>query len=259
MDHAPVVVIDQNLARHAFGNENPVGKRLWIQAMGNAPIEVIGVVGHVRHWGLAGDDQSQVQDQCYYPLLQVPDSLTRFFSSVMSVAIRTDVRPLSMLEALQRQARGSSGDQALYEVRTMEQLVSGSLALQRFLLWLFGIFSALALLLACLGIYGVIAYLTNERIPEFGVRMALGASAGNVMQLVLRHGLILTLAGAGIGTVMSIAAGRVLQRMVAGVPGPDPVVFFAMLAVLFAVALLACYLPARRAAKVDPMVALRYE
>ena len=93
LNHAPVVVIDQNLARHAFGDENPVGKRLWMQAIGNAPIEIIGVVGHVRHWGLANDDQSQVQDQCYYPLLQVPDSLTRFFSSVMSVAIRTDVRP----------------------------------------------------------------------------------------------------------------------------------------------------------------------
>ncbi len=259
LNHAPVVVIDQNLAHHAFGNENPVGKRLWMQVMGNTPSEIIGVVGHVRHWGLANDDQSQVQDQCYYSLFQVPDSLTRFFSSVMSVAIRTDVRPLSVVEALQRQARGSSGDQALYEVRTMEQLVSGSLALQRFLLGLFGIFSALALSLACLGIYGVITYLTNERVPEFGVRLALGASTGNVMQLVLRQGLILALAGGGIGTVISLAAGRALQRMVAGVPGPDAVVYCAMLSVLFAVALLACYLPARRAAKVDPMVALRYE
>ena len=199
------------------------------------------------------------QDQCYYALTQVPDSLTRFFSSVMSVAIRTDVSPLSMVEALQRQARRSSGDQSLYEIRTMEQLVSASLALQRFLLWLFGIFSALALSLACLGIYGVVAYLTNERVPEFGVRMALGASTGSVMQLVLRQGLILALVGAGIGAVMSVAAGRILQRMVAGVPGPEPVVFCAMLSLLFVVALLACYLPARRAAKLDPMVALRYE
>jgi predicted permease len=259
LDHAPVVVIDQNMAHHAFGNENPVGKHVWIQAMGDRPVEVIGVVGHVRHWGLADDDRSQVQDQCYYTLTQVPDSLTRFFSSVMSVAIRTDVSPLSMVEALQRQARGSSGDQSLYEIRTMEQLVSASLALQRFLLWLFGIFSALALSLACLGIYGVVAYLTNERVPEFGVRMALGASTGSVMQLVLRQGLILALVGAGIGAVMSVAAGRILQRMVAGVPGPEPVVFCAMLALLFVVALLACYLPARRAAKLDPMVALRYE
>jgi putative ABC transport system permease protein len=259
LDHAPVVVIDQNMAHHAFGNENPVGKHVWIPAMGDRPIEVIGVVGHVRHWGLADDDRSQVQDQCYYALTQVPDSLTRFFSSVMSVAIRTDVSPLSMVEPLQREARGFSGDQALYEIRTMEQLVRASLDVQRFLLWLFGIFSALALSLACLGIYGVIAYLTNERVPEFGVRVALGASTANVMQLVLRQGLILALAGAGIGAVMSVAAGRILQRMVAGVPGPDPAVFLTMLAVLFAVALLACYLPARRAAKVDPMVALRYE
>lgn len=259
LGHGPVVVIDQNMARHAFGSENPVGKRLWIQAMGDAPIEVIGVVGHVRHWGLADDDASQVQDQCYYPLLQVPDSLTRFFSSVMSVAIRTDVNPLSMRESLQREARGSTGDQALYEMRTMEQLVSSSLALQRFLLWLFGIFSALALLLACLGIYGVIAYLTNERVPEFGVRMALGASTQNVMRLVVRQGLILTLAGAGIGVGMSMLASRILQRMVPGVQGLEPMVFCTMLSVLFASALLACYLPARRAAKVDPMVALRYE
>lgn len=259
LGHAPVVVIDQNLARHAFGTENPVGKQLWVQAMGDAPLEVIGVVGHVRHWGLADDDRSQVQDQFYYPLFQVPDSLTRFFSSVMSVTIHTDVSPLSMLPALQRQARGSSGDQALYEVRTMEQLASGSLALQRFLLWLFAIFSALALTLACLGIYGVIAYLTNERVPEFGVRMALGATSGNVTRLVMGQGLALTLAGAGIGAGMSVIAGRVLERMVAGVPGPEPIVFCVMLAVLLAAALLACYLPARRAAKVDPMVALRYE
>ncbi|MGE5057345.1 MAG: ABC transporter permease [Acidobacteriota bacterium] len=259
LDHASVVVIDENLARHAFVNEDPVGKQLWIPAMGKAPIEVIGVVGHVRHWGLADDDQSQVQDQFYYPLAEVPDTLTRFFSSVMSVAVRTDVSPLSMVGALQGQARGSSGDQALYEIRTMDQLVRASLDLQRFLLWLFGIFSALALLLACLGIYGVIAYLTNERVREFGVRMALGASTENVMQLVVRQGLILAIAGAGIGAVMSVAAGRVLRRMVAGVGGPDPVVFLAMLSVLFAVALVACYLPARRAAKVDPMVALRYE
>jgi predicted permease len=259
LDHAPVVVIDQNLARHAFGNENSVGKQLWIPAMGKAPIEVIGVVGHVRHWGLADDDQSQVQDQFYYPLAQVPDTLTRFFSSVMSVAIRTDAAPLSMLQTLQRQARGSTADQALYEAQTMEQLLSGSLALQRFLLWLFGIFSAVALCLACLGIYGVIAYLANERVPEFGVRMALGASTGNVMQLVVRQGLILTVSGAGIGVMMGVLAAKVLQRMVPGVAKAEPIVFCAMLSVLFATALLACYIPARRAAKVDPMVALRYE
>lgn len=259
LDHDRVVVIDQKMARHAFGNEDPIGKQLWIPSMGSAPVQVIGVVGHVRHWGLADDDQSQVQDQCYYPLAQLPDSLTRFLSSVMSVAIRTDVAPLTMLEALRRQARGSNGDQALYEVRTMEQLVSASLARQRFLLWLFGIFSVLALSLACIGIYGVIAYLTSERISEFGLRMALGASTRNVVRLVLRQGLAMTLGGVAIGIVLSIAAGRVLQRLVAGAPSLEPVIIIAMVSVLITAALLASYIPARRAGKVDPMVALRCE
>lgn len=259
LDHYPVVVIDQKMARHAFGNGDPVGKRLWIQAMGAGPVQVVGVVGHVRHWGLAGDDQSQVQDECYYPLAQLPDSLTRFLSSVMSVAIRTDVAPLSTLEGLRGQARGSNGDQALYEVRTMEQLVSASVARQRFLLWLFGIFSALALSLACIGIYGVLAYLTGERGPEFGLRMALGATSRDVVRLVLRQGLKMILTGAGIGIVMSMAASRLLQRLVAGVPTAEPLVLFVMVSVLVTAALFATYIPARRAAKVDPMVALRYE
>jgi len=259
LDHDPVVVIDQKMARHAFGNDDPVGKRLWIQAMGSRPLQVIGVVGHVRHWGLADDDQSQVQDECYYPLSQLPDSLTRFLSSVMSVAIRTDVAPLSTLDDLRRQARGSTGDQALYEVRTMEQLVSASLAQQRFLLWLFAIFSALALSLACIGIYGVIAYLTSERVPEFGVRMAIGATTGDVVRLVLRQGLVMILCGAGIGMLMSMAAGRLLHRFVAGAPTTDPLVLLLMVSVLLVAALFATYIPARRAGKVDPMVALRYE
>jgi len=247
------------MARHAFGNDDPVGKRLWIQAMGSRPLQVIGVVGHVRHWGLADDDQSQVQDECYYPLSQLPDSLTRFLSSVMSVAIRTDVAPLSTLDDLRRQARGSTGDQALYEVRTMEQLVSASLAQQRFLLWLFAIFSALALSLACIGIYGVIAYLTSERVPEFGVRMAIGATTVDVVRLVLRQGLVMILCGAGIGMLMSMAAGRLLHRFVAGAPTTDPLVLLLMVSVLLVAALFATYIPARRAGKVDPMVALRYE
>lgn len=257
--HEQVVVIDQNMARHAFGNEDPVGKPLWVPALGSAPVRVIGVVNHVRHWGLADDDHSQVQDQCYYPLAQIPDSLARFFSSVMSVVIKTDVAPLSMLESLQRQARGSSGDQTLYEVRTMEQLVSASLSRQRFLLALFAVFSGVALALACIGVYGVLAYLTSERIPEFGLRMALGATTENVLRLVLRQGLAMTLVGVGLGSALSIVAGRLLEHLVAGVVSVEPIVFLMMVSVLIGSALLASYIPARRAAQVDPLRALRYE
>jgi predicted permease len=255
----PVVVIDRNLARHAFGQQDPVGKLLWIPSMGDKPVQVVGVVGHVRHWGLAEDDVSTIRDQCYYPLAQVPDKLVRLFSSVMSVAIRTEVPPLGTVDALKRQARGATGDQSLYETRTMEQLASASLAQQRFLLLLMGLFSGLALLLACVGIYSVLAHLTGERVREFGVRMALGANSGDILRLVLRESLMIILAGVAIGALSSVATERVLERLVTGTQASLNSTFVLVLPVLIVVALVASYIPARRAAKVDPMVALRYE
>jgi putative ABC transport system permease protein len=206
-------VIDENLAHHAFGSEDPVGKVLWIQGIDDRPIQVVGVVGHVRHWGLAGDDLSTVHDQIYYPLAQVPDHLVRFFSSVLSVVVRTEVSPLNMVDTLQKQARGATGDQTLYEVQTMEQLVSASLARQRFLLLLFAVFAGLALLLACIGVYSVIAYLTSQRVPEFGVRIALGAHSSDIIRLVLHESLAIILIGIGIGLLASFGSGRVLQRL----------------------------------------------
>lgn len=254
-----VVVIDENMAHHAFAGEDPVGKPLWIPGMGDRPVRVVGVVGHVRHWGLAADDLSTVHDQCYYPLAQVPDHLVRFFSSVLSVVVRTEVPPLNTVDSLQRQARGAAGDQALYEVRTMEQLVSASLARQRFLLLLFAIFAGLALLLACIGIYSVIAYLTSQRVPEFGVRLALGAHSSDIVRLVLGESLAIILAGIGIGLLGSIGTGRVLERFVPGVQTAQGLILAVVLPALILVALFACYIPARRAGKVDPMAAVRYE
>jgi predicted permease len=254
-----VVVIDEKLARHTFGDRDPVGKLLWIPAMGRRPVQVVGVVGHVRNWGLAGDDISRIQDQVYYPLAQVPDKLVRFFSSIISIVVRTDVPPLSMVQALQKQVRGASGDQTFYEIQTMEQLVSVSLVQQRFLLVLFGIFSGLALLLACVGIYSVVAYLTNQRVPEFGVRIAVGANSSDILRLVLRESLTMITAGIAVGVLSSIGTERVLQRLVPVAQAPLVSTFALVLPVLIAVALFASYIPARRAAKVDPMVALRYE
>lgn len=254
-----VIVIDENMAHHAFAEEDPVGKVLWIPGLGDRPVQVIGVVGHVRHWGLAEDDLSRVHDQCYYPLAQVPDQLVRFFSSVLSVVVRTNVPPLNAVDVLQKQARGASADQTLYEVRTMEQLVTASLARQRFLLLLFAIFAGLALLLACVGIYSVIAYLTSQRVPEFGVRIALGAHSSDIIRLVLRESLAIILIGIGIGLLASFGSGRVLARLVPGAQTAQGLILAVVLPALILVALVACYIPARRAGKVDPVVSLRYE
>jgi predicted permease len=259
LGHQQVVVIDEVFAQHAFGAGDPVGKRLWIPAFGSDPVLVIGVVGHVRHWGLGGDDQSLVRDQLYYPFAQVPDRLLHLFSTFLSIAVRTNVPPLSALEPLRQELRGVAGDQVLYDVRTMDQLVSASLSRQRFLLLLFGIFAALALLLACVGLYGVLAYLTTQRVPEIGLRMAFGAGARDVQWLVLRQSLAMILFGVLAGSLAAVVAGRVMQRLISGVRPGDPLSFAIMIPVLVAAGLLASFLPARRASQVDPMRALRQE
>ncbi len=252
-----VVVIDEVLAQHSFPGQNPVGKRIHVQGLG--PTRVIGVVRHVRHWGLAGDDQAAVRDEIYLPFAQIPDEYIHQVSAVMSLTVRTSVPPLNLVESLRRAVRAGTGDQILYDVRTMEQLASASLARQRFLLLLFGIFAGLALALACIGIYGVLAYLTSQRVPEIGVRMALGASPREVMRMVFRQSLGMILIGAAVGIVASLAAGRLLERLVAGVRPTELSTFAIMISVLVAAALFASFLPARRASRIDPMNALRQE
>jgi predicted permease len=254
-----VVVIDDVMAQSAFGAENPIGKRLWIPDFGYGPFVIVGVVGHVRHWGLAGDDQAQVRAQLYYPFAQLPDNLARRWSELMSVAVRTTIPPLNIVPSLCQQVRGVTGDQVLYEVRTMEQLASSTLDQHRFLLLLFGVFAGLALLLACIGIYGVLAYLTGQRVPEIGVRIALGATAREVVWLVLRQSLAMISAGIIVGAAAAFAASRLLQQSVPGVPAFEPIAFATMITVLALAGLFASWLPARRASKVDPIVALRYE
>jgi len=269
MDSEPVVVIDEVLAKNAFGGQDAIGKNLWIPEMPCAqperaytecktPYKVVGVVGHVRYWGLAGDDQAQVRAQLYYPFAQVAPQFLPRWSQLMSIAVRTDVPPLTLLESLRKELRGAAGDQVLYQVRTMEQLEHNSLAQQRFLLLLFSIFASLALLLACIGIYGVLAYLTGQRVPEMGVRIALGASPANVQWLVLRQSITMTLVGVGLGATAAIAAARVLIRTVEGMRS-EPSAFAAVIPVLIFAALLASWFPALRASRIDPILALRQD
>jgi len=254
-----VIVIDDVLAQSAFPAQDPIGKLLWMPNMDYGPFTVVGVVGHVRHWGLAGDDQAQVRAQFYYPFAQLPDQFLRRWSELMSVAVRTNVEPLSVVDSLRQQVRGATGDQVVYEVRTMERLARGTLARQRFLLLLFSIFAGLALMLACVGIYGVLAYLTNQRVPEIGVRMALGARPADVMWLVLRDSLAMITVGIIVGTLAALGAGHLLQHLVEGMQPTGPSPYAITISLLVASAVAASLIPARRASQVDPMKVLRQE
>lgn len=254
----PVVVIDEVMAQHAFGGEDPIGRRLWTD-FAPEPHVVVGVVGHVRHWGLAGDDQAPVRDQFYYPFAQVPDAYLRRWSELMSIAVRTEVEALSVVEALRHELRGAAADQVLYETRTLEQLASATLGQQRFLVVLFAAFAALALLLACIGIFGVLAYLTGQRVPEFGVRIALGATSRDVMRLVLGESVGMIAVGVLIGAGGAWAAGRVLQRLVEGMRAMEPSTVAATTVILVFSALVASFVPARRASRIDAITALRQD
>jgi predicted permease len=253
-----VAVIDEVMAQQAFPGQDPIGKQLWIN-LDNDPVTVVGVVGHVRYWGPAADDEAKVRAQLYYPFAQLPDRFMARWSQFMSIMLKTGPDPMTLLQSVKREVRGATNDQVLYAVNTMEGLASDSLARQRFLLLLFGIFGGLALLLACIGIYGVLAYLTGQRVPEIGVRLALGASRSEVKWMVIRESLGMILLGIGAGAACGLAAARLLMRTVEGVRSTEPATFALMVATLIAAALIASYVPARRASRVDPMRALRQE
>ncbi|MGN6594136.1 MAG: ADOP family duplicated permease [Terriglobales bacterium] len=252
----PVAVIDESLARHAFGSANPIGRKIWI-GLSNDPQTIVGVVNHVMYWGPASDPQAKVRDEVYDAFDQLPDRYVRRWSQVMSVAVRTRVDPRALLEPVRTAAAGAQGGQVLYQVRTMDELARGSLAQQRFLLLLFGLCAALAMGLACIGVYGVLARLAAQRTAEIGVRMALGARPAQVLQLVLRHSLLLIALGTGCGLLGAVLAARVMAGLVAGLGALDATTLVAT-ALLLAAAALAASLPAaRRASRTDPVTALR--
>jgi ABC-type antimicrobial peptide transport system permease subunit len=200
-----------------------------------------------------------VRAQFYYPFAQVPDENVRRWSELMSIAVRTTVDPQSVISALRRELRGAGGDQVMYQVQTLDALADSTLARQRFLMFLFTAFAAIALLLACVGIYGVLAYLTTQRVSEFGIRVALGATRGAVMRLVLGQSLRLIIIGIALGLLSSIAAATLLERFVDGVGSLEPTTVIFMLSVLVVPALLASAIPARRAGLVDAMHVIRQE
>jgi putative ABC transport system permease protein len=254
---APVAVIDEVMAKHVFPGQNPVGKQFSMMLLG--AVQVVGVVGHVKHWGLDSDDTSKIRDQLYFPFMQIPDKFMDETVTGLTLMLRTGPEPLSMVSAVKAQVAGPTRDQPLHGVQSMEQIISDSLAERRFTMLLLIIFAATALLLAAVGIYGVISYAVTRRIHEMGIRATLGASRAEIVGLVLRQGMKL----AGIGLIAGLAAAvvvtQLLSKMLYGVRAWDPATLTGVAVVLGGIALVACYVPARRAAGVDPVVALRCE
>jgi putative ABC transport system permease protein len=251
-DSLPVAIIDQTLAEQYWPDQDPIGKR--IAAFFDGPRgqrhwrEIVGVVGHVKQYGL--DGKSKVQ--YYFPQTQSPQN-------DMFLIIRTASDPRGMVAAIRGTLDSIDKDQPIYKVTPYEQMVSNSTSQKRFSMFLLGVFAALALLLAAVGIYGVMSYAVTQRTHEVGIRMALGAQQSDVLALVVKQGMLMTLIGVGIGLVGAFVATQIMTSLLFGVGTHDPLTFAGISLLLGSVALIASFIPARRATKVDPMIALRYE
>jgi len=253
----PVIVIDEVMAQHVFPGQDPVGKQINLMIIG--PVEIVGVAGHVKHWGLDSDDRAKIRDELYFPFMQVPDKFMTEIVAGADLAVRTRPEPFSMLSVLRARVAGPTEDQPVYGVRTMEQMISAGLAERRFTMLLLIIFASTALVLAAIGIYGVMSYAVTRRTHELGVRMALGATRGDVLRLVVREGMSLALVGMAAGLVAAVGLTRLMSSLLYGVRPADPLTLLSVSLALGGVALLASFVPARRATKVDPMGALRCE
>jgi predicted permease len=258
-ENAPVViVIDDVFARTYLPRENPVGKHVNLALFG-VQAEVVGVVNHVKQWGLDADSKSAIEAQFYYPFMQLPEKLMPLAAGGAAVVLRTKGDPTAIMAAVRRAVEQIDSRDVIYTVETMDEIVSNSYAARRFSMILLAAFAALALVLACVGIYGVISYLVSQRTREIGVRIALGAQHADVLRLVLGHGTRMALLGIAIGIPAALALTRLMANQLFGVSAHDPLTFAGVALLLIIVAVAACYIPARRAMRVDPMIALRYE
>jgi len=241
----PVMIVDETMVKKYWPGEDPIGKRIFVM---NGMREVVGVVGHVKHYGL--DRSARVES--YFPFRQSP------FGDLY-IVVRTPVDPAAMSAALRDQIHAMDKDLAVFNIRTMRTLVADSMSTRRFSMMLLAVFAGLAVTLAAIGIYGVMAYTVAQRSHEMGIRMALGARASDVRLLVVRQALVLAATGVGVGLVASLSTMSVMSSLLFGVTGTDPAVFGGVTILMAGVALLASYVPARRATRVDPMVTLRCE
>jgi predicted permease len=258
-ENAPVViVIDDVFARTYFSHEDPVGKHVNLALFG-VQAEIIGVVNHLKQWGLDADAKSAIEAQFYYPFMQLPEKLMPLAAGGAAVVLRTKGDPTAIMAAVRRAVEQIDLRDVIYNVETMGEIVSNSYAARRFSMILLAVFAALALVLACVGIYGVISYLVGQRTHEIGVRVALGAQRSDVLRLILVHGARMALIGVAVGIFAALGLTRLMANQLFGVSAHDPLTFAGVAMLLIVAAVAACYVPARRAMRVDPMVALRYE
>lgn len=254
----PVIVIDSVLARAYFPHQDPVGQSMTIPHWGVA--RVVGVVGHVDHYGLDGSVGEK--PQIYASLYQLRDEWVPDFREQVTWTVRTPLALAVIIPAVQKAVSGAASDQPVYNIRSMREIVSGSLARERFPMLLLGAFAVLALVLASVGIYGVISYSMAQRSRELGIRMALGAAKRDVLKMVLGQSIRLALTGVAIGAMAAFLLARVLSsfsHLLYGVRASDPLTLLLVSLVSLSTTLVASYVPARRATKVDPMMALRHE
>jgi len=253
-----VVDIDDVFARSYFPGENPIGKCINLAGF-NVQAEIVGVVGHVKQWGLDADAKSAIEAQFDFPFMQLPEKLMPLVADAVAVVLRTQGHPTAVMGAVRRAVERIDSREVIYNVQTMDEVVSNSFAARRLSMILLGIFASLALVLACVGIYGVISYLVGQRTHEIGVRMALGAGRSDVLRLVVAHGTKMALIGVAIGIATSLGLTRLMANQLFGVSPHDPLIFAGVALLLTIVAVAACYIPARRAMRVDPIIALRHE
>jgi putative ABC transport system permease protein len=254
--NAPAVaVVSESLARKYWPGESPVGKRLKPNFSGSVWCTVVGVAGDVRHWGADVD----IEPTAYYPYTQIPDTIRQLLEADMGIAIRSSLGQSDLLRSIRSGVADVDKNLPVYEVKTMDAMVADSSSLRRFDVSLLATFSVLALSLAVIGVYAVMSYSVSQRTKEIGIRIALGAGSRDVLRLILDQAARLALAGVLIGVAGAFFLRRILASFLYGLSANDPVILLSVPLVMVFVVLLACYLPARRAAKIDPLVALRYE